>query len=46
MKITHRLFASIVISALAFIFLLAVTDIVAGKQQNSQEIRTIISKLD
>ena len=46
MKITHRLFASIVISALAFIFLLAVTDIVASKQQNSQEIRTIISKLD
>ena len=46
MKITHRLFASIVISALAFIFLLAVTDIVAGKQQDSQEIRTIISKLD
>ena len=46
MKITHRLFASIVISAVAFIFLLAVTDIVAGKQQNSQEIRTVLSKLD
>lgn len=46
MKITHRLFASIVISAMAFIFLLAVIDIVAGKQQNSQEIRTVISKLD
>ncbi|MDQ1363568.1 MAG: hypothetical protein QG652_1429 [Pseudomonadota bacterium] len=46
MKITHRLFASIVITALAFIFLLAVIDIVAGKQQNSQEIRTVISQLD
>lgn len=46
MKITHRLFASIVISAIAFIFLLAVIDVVAGKQQNSQAIRTVISKLD
>ena len=46
MKITHRLFASIVISALAFIFFLAVTDIVAGKQQESQLIRTFINKLD
>jgi nitrate/nitrite-specific signal transduction histidine kinase len=46
MKITHRLFASIIISAVAFIFLLAVTDIVTGKQQNSQQIRTLINKLD